>query len=45
MDLMVWGLVIANCLLGDVLVAKCLQAGGQQMGGVGRGWAGQRNLE
>lgn len=32
--------VTANCLLGDMLVAKCLQTGGQQMGragGLGRG--------
>lgn len=39
MDLMVRALAIANCLLGDMLVTKCLQAGGQQMGGAGRGGA------
>lgn len=27
--------VTANCLLGDTLVAKCLQTGGQQMGRAG----------
>lgn len=35
-----WGSrVTANCFLGDRLVAKCLQTGGQRMGREGRvGW-------